>query len=530
MRKLAKLATGAERSGRGRPRATALALALSLLLATLIGVSSASAQVTGNGLSYGGWTSPPPPSGHDYGPAVMRVGAAGSSVDHYYWCGANSDGKEVIFHRASNYGGTAPNDVALAPNAGFFFRYHVCDPSIVGGSFTYGGTNFAYALYFTADITNNGNNVIGVAFSNDLVHFWADSNWVVFEQVLNAENCVDPISGAHYAPYGAGEQSGLRVLFGAPGAVQLIYNDNSAAGTSTCFPAIAGQACPPNGAVLYSVLSTDGMNFGAPSVVNTAGIPDVRTRGDYALDTHDGANLKYYAALPDTCPRVGTEALGYDIATIPAANITGTSGSWTKLTNISTDDTVSELNHNPGLLRDTNGYMRNELLPSVTVYSGATNPIGWSSSLDLEATDLGWATWTPGKTRIYRRANGTDHYNGKTPIDPPGYHWEGGAGDYWVEPQGGTGRMPLYSCVTGPDAFTSPSSTCEGLYGKVSDGKDPHALIGLQGYTYTSGGAGRAKLYRCYLGGTDHLTTTSSTCEGFGTPEAVDLGYAATGP
>lgn len=89
-----------------------------------------------------------------------------------WWCSQTNNYKDAIFYSEKSAslgpgGWSSPLRVLHHSQISWAFN-HVCDPSVVKGSFSHGGQGYAYALYFTTDTgTAGGQNEIGVAFSNN---------------------------------------------------------------------------------------------------------------------------------------------------------------------------------------------------------------------------------------------------------------------------------------------------------------------------------------------------------------------------
>jgi hypothetical protein len=95
-----------------------------------------------------------------------------------WWCSEASGFVDAIYYseKAGSLGpgGWSTPQMVLHHSQITWANAHVCDPSVVKGSFSYGGQSYAYALYFTTNTpATGGENEIGVAFSNNGLSFVA---------------------------------------------------------------------------------------------------------------------------------------------------------------------------------------------------------------------------------------------------------------------------------------------------------------------------------------------------------------------
>lgn len=87
--------------------------------------------------------------GYDYDPTIM-------SEDNWmkvWWCGQNSNGHDSIYYMeklmVSPYTVNGPQQVFNGSGVyGSFDKEHVCNPSVVKGSFSYSGHTYPYAMYY----------------------------------------------------------------------------------------------------------------------------------------------------------------------------------------------------------------------------------------------------------------------------------------------------------------------------------------------------------------------------------------------
>ena len=122
----------------------------------------------------------------------------------------------------------------------------------------------------------------------------------------------------------------------------------------------------------------------------------------------------------------------------------------------------------------------------------------------------------PETRRVYRLYSASLHHDhmssfSETEGSQWGYHAESSVLLY-SQPYGGSGgtpapTRPIYRCyIWGWDHMTTTSANCEGASG---------TLESLLGYALTSPRSGHVAWYRCRIaGGSEHFTSLSSNCEG----------------
>jgi hypothetical protein len=98
-----------------------------------------------------------------------------------WWC---SQGTYDEVWRATKAGSlgpggwTAPQKVFGTGQSLWSVR-HTCDPAVIGGSFSFEGKHYSLALFYTGWADQDGNNAIGVAFSNDGLNWKSHAQPVV---------------------------------------------------------------------------------------------------------------------------------------------------------------------------------------------------------------------------------------------------------------------------------------------------------------------------------------------------------------
>lgn len=294
-------------------------------------------------------------SDYDYAPSVM---IGDGPLIKMWWGGGTGSGDGIYYSRLTPTGWESPRLVFTRSSSGWDSR-HVCDPSVIKGSFTFNGVNYSYAMYYTATYDNIGyDSHIGVAFSNDGV------NWVRYgPPIISPHGDATPPT----KQYGAG----MCTVYNDNGTIIMIYFDSTLGGN-------------------YMVTSTDGINFG-----NRQKVPHPRSWehiGDIAYSSSEG---KWYI-----CTKHGNDQEIYIYETENSSLMS----TWRHTGGISSLTTGNVKNHNPGFLRDPYGNIYFEANTEyIYVYygTGSTSPSTWNIGqsiyvrgweFEVEGNREGWTT------------------------------------------------------------------------------------------------------------------------------------------
>ncbi|MER5740120.1 hypothetical protein ABT117_31265 [Streptomyces sp. NPDC002262] len=297
---------------------------------------------------------------YDYAPSIINDG----QMQRFWWCGygPRPDGTmtDAIFYRSYDIANNSWSDIkqVFTPTLGSAWdQRHVCDPSVVQGSFTNpeDGATYQYAMYYGSTNQDDGTNGrIGVAYSNDGV------KWTRYDRQLIVPQ-QDPTTY-----YGAG-QPAVHNLDGKS-SIRMFHYDNSH---------------PVHGPRIWIRESSDGVNFSAPTLVTNTGLPHASMQNvDFA---YDPATKHYYAAISYEARPGDRETYGFGIYRIVADQLLQGNGAWENLGVVSNETTGSYLNHSPGFMKDVYGNVSGQLL-SIGYTQGANDPNTW---------DLALATWAP---------------------------------------------------------------------------------------------------------------------------------------
>lgn len=315
--------------------------------------------------------------GYNYAPSVIKE----ENIQRFWWCGqgivpGTNFTTDVIYNNSYNFttGEWSEPMMVLWPTLGKWDSQYTCDPSVIRGSFSNpeeNGKNYSYVMYYggTAQVDNgkgNGNNCVGLAFSNDGVKWVKYSHPVIYPQVYPT------------ASYGAGQPATYNSDRKA--GIVLFHTD-----TSTSY----GQR-------VWVRRSTDGVNFGSPTLLSNKKA-SLYADSDFALDPKSD----YIYAAISLLGRPGDRDVNtLALCRMPAKQLMDGQGVWEILGYVDTRLTGFYLNHSPGLLRDKYGYIT-PWLPNIIVYfaGGGNDPSTWN---------LTWARWTPTPADLAarRRLNG----------------------------------------------------------------------------------------------------------------------------
>ncbi len=290
-------------------------------------------------------------SGYDYAPSIIREG----DLEQYWWCGAgrapeSQRNSDVTYHRVMDLASNTwitPTRAVLWPTPGTWDQVHICDPAVVRGQFVNpdDGDTYTYALYYTATEDEPGNNDIGVAFSNDGIH------WVKF----GGNPIVSPqVSGT--GTYGAGQPA--VVNYDRQSGIYMFHTDTSVAGNR-----------------IYVRRSSDGIHFGAPTRIPMLEKSESMANSDFGYDPSSGF---YYAALGLPGRPGDRDTYRFGLYVIPASGLLKGTGAWTEIGIVDTNLTGWYLNHSPGIRRDRYGEVHS-WLPNIRIVFGAggNSPSTW---------------------------------------------------------------------------------------------------------------------------------------------------------
>ena len=442
---------------------------------------------------------------YDYSPSVIQTG----DTEQFWWCGyaknpnhPSQSSDTILYSTYDTTTGTASDpQTVLGETPDSWDSAYTCNPKVVQGSFVNplgDGQTWSYAMYYVGTDQESGvGNSIGVAFSNDGIHWHKYPDPVIRTSTQINYGVGQPV------PYNSDHKS----------AVTLFYE--SANGT------IAVRH--------VEATSTDGVHFTRVGTLTTRGliIPN-SSWGDMA---YDPASSYWYAAFNEPLRYPQTTGnhqergqRGVALYRIAADSLLTGDTRWEFLHSFDTNSTGSESNFIAGFRRD--GWGNLVLGPNGTVelYPSFSNPAtAWDASpgkayesSEPDTWDIGRADWTPGHALLSLSVYASKSTQVATTgwVDPRGtFAVQSTLGYLYERPQSGA-TTAFYSCKAGTkDYFISTDPFCNG-----------QRIIGLEGYGYAQPNAKLtlSPLYSCSTG-TVHFASTSPTCNH--APDPSLLGY-----
>lgn len=272
---------------------------------------------------------------YTYAPSVVRDGntewiwschndEAGVIKDHVYLT-KRLDGEIQESH-----------SVLQASPAPAWDSFHVCDPSVITGNYSYNGQRYRYAMFYLGnDLDASAHNQIGVAFAKN-----PEGPWVKFPDPLVTSNRTDQ--------WGVGQPSAI-ALPGRSGRVILAYTRGD---TST--RAYIRQ---------LDMSNMQHLKIGEPILLPTAGLVGRDGESDYlngydiALD-RSGQRV-YTVREQHPYPNDNPWWIGASVQvnSIDTADLLTGKGTWRVEGAINEELTGFARNHNAGFVRTWRGYL-----------------------------------------------------------------------------------------------------------------------------------------------------------------------------
>ena len=244
--------------------------------------------------------------------------------------------------------------VAFSPSENLWDSMHTCDPSVIKGSFTYDGTEYAYLMaYLGCTSTDNQENKVGLAVSNSpegpftrvgtepIVDFTKDASSTVFQ-------------------WGVGQPSVVSI--DKAGKVWLFYTRGDINGTHTVV-----RECDFSD--LNNPVLGDEVKLATTNLVELDGDKDIINNADFA---YDAKSNRFYSA--SDCHPNPTSEPNYIASHFRVTYFNGTDfakANWKYLDTVGPDQTGFARNHNVGLARDAYGHTLDD--GYLTVYYTVSN-------------------------------------------------------------------------------------------------------------------------------------------------------------
>jgi hypothetical protein len=447
------------------------------------------------------------PGDYNYSPSVMENG----NTRQLWWCsrGTNpndsSQVSDAIYYASMDLSTqvTTSPVLVLAETPGAWDSAFTCNPKVVGGVFANplgDGQTYSYAMYYVA--TNNplGTNSIGVAFSNDGIH------WNKYPQPV--------IASTSASSYGVGQPALYNSNHNA--AIVMFYEDTN--------PSVHH----------VEAVSSDGVHFTVQGTLTTNGLDADDPNATWGDMSYDSNANEWYAVFnrpirpPSTTGNVVERAsYGIELYKIPQNALLTGSSPWQQLVTIDTNSTGFEANHLTGFVRDMWGNLNVASYPTIEMYVTISNPppswdatpasAGSSGQINNWILDpMSWSPQTSTALPFNRYFNGQVHEVTTGLLNPQGgFQLQQAEGHLEANPLNGA-TLPFYGCIAGQsNYFVSLDVNCEGQRALGKDG---------YGYSQPVPGLNLVALYRCSTAN-DHFVSQDPKCEGSTTDEL--LGYVA---
>jgi hypothetical protein len=433
----------------------------------------------------------------NYSPSVIENGG----TRHFWWCSSgvnpadHSQNTDAIFYQSVNLKTlqhNGPPVLVLAETPGAWDSAYTCNPKVIAGRFANplgDGQTYTYAMYYVGTALLSGtNNCIGVAFSNDRIH------WRKYPTPVIRPTSSQGYGVAQPALYYDAKKSSLRIFY---------------------------EEFNPT-AQHVAAVSTDGVHFTVQGTLATNGLnsdnPEA-TWGDMAYEPNAGEWYALYnRPLRSTSSTGGIQErgqYGIELYKIPKDSLL-TGGSWQQLSRMDTNATGFESNFIAALVHDPHGNIILTPGGKIDMYVSISYPAARWDATPMQAaqsTDIAhwilfpmeWVPSTESTVSLNRYFNGTVHEVTTGWISPDGGFQREAILGHLYSTQFQDAVVRFYSCKRErTDYFVSLDVDCEG-----------QRILGTNGYAYPRqvSGLNLVALYRCSTGH-DHFVSKDPKCEG----------------
>ena len=291
---------------------------------------------------------------YNYSPAVLDEG----DTIKAWWCSATPDAAtdNIWYQEYDKKTKQATNrkSVLQVGKPGDWDTFGVCHPTVIKGEWPNpaGGAPFTYAMYYTSTNVAQGggsNNSTGVVFSTDGVT-WARQHDRINPNITQKVPNVPDTYGA-----------GLPSAWSRGGSkVTLFWIDTTWERSSGGYRS--------RGLIANS---DDGINFGAPTVINNIGAP-AYWKNDYVLDDSSSPPMVYSTQALNfrSIPAEKSETYNFGFYRMSESDFLAGRGTWELLAYVDTNLTGLPLNFEPGISRDAAGKMPNSVEDGIRVWFG----------------------------------------------------------------------------------------------------------------------------------------------------------------
>lgn len=303
---------------------------------------------------------------YNYCPSIMQIS---DDTRYIYYC------TNQVSYNVTDYIGCrkatlnssgewewSEESIVLSPTKDTWDARHVCDPSVVGGSFKYNGETYSYLMaYLGCTSSDNQENKIGLAVSKS-----PEGPFVKVGDAPLVDFQKDPSSSAFQ--WGVGQPS--LVNMDKQGTVMMFYTRGDKTATRTIVEEwdLSDLSNPKRNSSVK--LSENGLR-------TLNGTSDILNNADFVYDSEA---KRFYASSdchpnPSDAPnfisshfRIGyfEESSSYEYFV------------WKKLAQVGEDATGFARNHNTGILRDEYGHLPNGYITVYYTVSVTGNSSLWS--------------------------------------------------------------------------------------------------------------------------------------------------------
>jgi len=282
---------------------------------------------------------------YNYCPSAMQMP---DGTVYIYYC-TNKNSYEVVDYIGCRKGTPTESGkfkwsletIVLSPSHGSWDAHHTCDPSVIAGDFTYGGTSYKYLMaYLGCTSYDNQDNKIGLAVANS-----PEGPFVKVGTSPFIDFTMDPsFTGFQW---GVGQPS--LVSMDRAGKVCLFYTRGDKDGTREMVDEwdLSNLDAPVK-------IGTEKLS--ARGLYNLGGGQDIMNNADFVCDAQ---NDRYYAV--SDCHPNPKDAPDYISSHVRVTYFDKESDFsdilWNSVETISPKETDFPRNHNAGILRDEYGQM-----------------------------------------------------------------------------------------------------------------------------------------------------------------------------
>jgi hypothetical protein len=258
---------------------------------------------------------------------------------YYFTCHNSRSGviRDSIWFAQVDRGRVVREEPVLSPDPGGWDSYHVCDPSVVAGSFGFRGATYSYAMFYLGTARHNTANQIGVAFADNLAGPW-----------VRAAAPLVTIPRSASSTWGVGQPSAT-TLDPATGSVLLFYRRHLVLGDAADW------------------------RVGRPLRVTTVGLSgDVLHDFDVAYDRRRDRFYIAREAGPAPTSAPTNVSTSVEVDSISGDALESGSGGWRVEGRITPAITHLPRNHNPGIVRTPYGALPDSARIDVVVSRATT--------------------------------------------------------------------------------------------------------------------------------------------------------------